>query len=159
MAASCTYSDIVPGTDKEKIVQMYGTRFDSAGSSLLPGNVNWALQAFPDGTIALAQRSDEYSQLWGRFRVGAGGGILESQSQLGQCLAHNTSSDSGFYNVTLEPCNSSLATQLWRFDGESQQLLYDISGGSTGLLYVDTDDNLTVRTCVGDPCISLWQAP
>eukprot|EP00438_Fugacium_kawagutii_P013107 Skav213408 [mRNA] locus=scaffold797:744360:748309:- [translate_table: standard] len=161
MAANCTYSDIVPGTDQEKIVQMYGTRFDSAGSSLLPGNVNWALEVFPNGTIALAQRSDEYSQLWGRFRVGTGGGILESQSQLGQCLAHTASTADGVYDVTLEPCNSSLATQLWRFESETQQLLYDISGGSVdrGLLFVDTNDTLKVKTCVGVDCISLWQAP
>ena len=161
MAASCTYSDVVPGTSYEKIVQLYGTRFDSAGSSSLPGNVNWALTAFPDGTVALTQRSNEYSQLWGRFRAGAAGGILEMQGQMGQCLTHNNASGNGVYNVTLEPCNSSLDTQQWRFDSNQQHLLYDISGGTVaaGLLFVDVNDNLRAKVCVGVNCQSTWAAP
>lgn len=161
MAASCTYSDVVPGTSYEKIVQLYGTRFDSAGSSLLPGNVNWALTAFPNGTVALTQRSDEYSQLWGRFRVGAAGGILEMQGQMGQCLTHNNATADGVYDVTLEPCNSSLDTQQWRFDSNQQHLLYDISGGNVaaGLLFVDVNDTLRAKVCVGVSCQSTWAAP
>ena len=161
MAASCTYSDVVPGTSYEKIVQFYGTRFDSEGSTSLPGSVNWALTAFPNGTVALTQRSDEYNQLWGRFRVGAAGGILEMQGQMGQCLTHNNATADGVYNVTLEPCDGSLDTQQWRFDSTENHLLYPISGGSVaaGLLFVDVHDNLRAKICVGVNSQTTWAAP
>ena len=159
MAANCTYSDVVPGTGEEKIVQLYGTRFDSAGSAQLAGDVNWALTAYDNGTVALSQRSDEYVQLWGRFRVGTAGGVLETQGQLGLCLTHSNSAVNGVYPVTLEPCDSNLDTQRWRFDSNEQHLLYDISGGTTGLLYVDEQDGLKVKTCVGVDCVATWTAP
>lgn len=83
------------------------------------------------------------------------------QGQMGQCLTRNNASGNGVYNVTLEPCNSSLDTQQWRFDSNQQHLLYDISGGTVaaGLLFVDVNDNLRAKVCVGVNCQSTWAAP
>ena len=83
------------------------------------------------------------------------------QAQMGQCLTHTNETAPGVYNVTLEPCDSSLDTQQWRFDSNQQHLGYYINGGSvaTGLLFVDVNDNLRAKICVGVNCQSPWAAP
>ena len=159
MAASCTYSKLHMSDSTDQIVQFYATRFDSAGSPSLAGDVNWAL-AWANGTALLEPRTNAYSQLWGRFRVGAGGGLLEWQGDLSLCLTHADGSlaDGTVHNVTLTSCNQTSPAQKWTFTTDSQ-LVHDIPGSSNlGVLFVDSNDGFKVKTCVGLKCNEVWDA-